>query len=531
MTDSQLNWSDLFDAPPAPTPAPASAPAPAAQSVIPMPFFTPSGTAQEMSDLPELDTDEQGEDFDLQAEELDADDDTALGEAVDIPLYDFQQDAVKLMTQVLPPEARNYLCLLCDEQGMGKTRQLIAAGVKLQAFPAVSLAPANLVSKWADDFAELAPQLTVKIVTDLSEPGWWDGADVVLVSYSNATSIDDFAFPPQGFFKLFMADEAHYLKNGKARRTKIAYMIRFSCLNAACFLASGTPLYSRPSDLITQIELLGQLKWFGGESKFRRAFVTKRYGVERARNGAVLHNMLKKYCNMIRRTKDGRLTEKTRHLIPVPAPQTVMDEYRKLEAQARMLRNNKEMYLGAVMRMRKHLSISKLDVITEWIQNFFEKNPGKSLLAFGVFVETVERLAKRFPDAAVYYGKTPKKQKEAIRKDFQAGKYRLFIGNITAAGVGLDLYHAADVVFFDLPWTAAELFQAEDRVHRFGQTKPVEVHVPFFEKTRDERNIKAILSRAQDARLVIDGKQDWSARSFVEGSRASVEFGGEAEVA
>ena len=508
MPETQLKWFDLFDAPPAPSPP-----------------QQPTVEAQEMADLPEPQADEQGVDFDIQAEELKSDYDATLSESADIPLYDFQEESVKLMTQVVPPSARNFICLLCDEQGMGKTRQLIAAAVELDAFPAVSFAPANLVGKWADDFAELAPQLTTKIAADLAEDGWWEGADVILISYSNVTPLADIILPPDDFFKLFMGDETHYLKNGKARRTKIAYLIRLSCLNAACFLASGTPLYSRPSDLITQIELLGQLKWFGGAKRFKRAFVTSRYGVERARNTTVLHNMLKKYCNMIRRTKDGRLTQKTRHLIPVTPSQPVFEKYRQLEGVARMLRDNKEMYLGAVMQMRKHLSISKLDVITEWIERFFRENPGESLLAFGVFVETVEELARRFPNAAVYYGKTPKKKKEAIRKDFQAGKYRLFIGNITAAGVGLDLYHASDVVFFDLPWTAAELFQAEDRVHRFGQTKPVEVHIPFFEQTRDERNIKAIVSRAKDARLVIDGKQDWSARSFIEGSRASVEFG------
>lgn len=475
-----------------------------------------------MSDLPEPQADEQGVDFDIQAEELEADYDTTLGESADIPLFDFQEESVKHMTTVMPPGARSYLCLLADEQGMGKTRQLIAAAVSLGdlCLPAVVFAPANLIGKWADDFTELAPQLTVKIAANLGKDGWWEGADVVIISYSNSTKADDVYLPPDGYFHGFLGDETHFLKNPKAARTELAYLIRATCLYACCFLASGTPIYSRPSDLITQIGLLGQLKCFGGAGRFRRNFVATYNGVERAKNTVILHNMLKKYCNMIRRTKDGRLTPKTRSLIPLTFPREVVEQYKQLEAEVRRLRQNKQMYLGAVTQMRQCFSTAKIEWVAGWIEDFLRANPDRPLLAFGFFVETMEELARRFPDAAVYYGKTPKQKKEEIRKDFQAGKYRLFLGNFVSAGVGLDLFAAADVMFFDLPWTASELFQAEDRVHRFGQTRPVTVHIPYFERTHDERRIRAIVGRAKDAKLIVDG-QEWTPESFLEASRGA----------
>lgn len=534
---------------PAPQPAPQSAetpladllgpvPSPADQpvTVVPKPAeTTPLGdllgttatTEEPLEGQSEVEVDSQRP-LEITAEDIELDGEVELDAASAIPLYDFQEASVEHMTTVIPPEARNYLCLLADEQGMGKTRQLIAAAVELGQFPAVAFAPANLVEKWEEDFAELAPQLSVKVSPgDLSQMGWWEGADVVLVSYSNATDLYDVLLPPEGYFKCYLADEAHYLKNPKARRTRVAYSIRMVSMDAACFLATGTPIYSRPSDLLTQLEILGQLRCFGGAGTFCKAFTRIKYGVERAKNTELLHEMLKLYCNLIRRTKDGRLTEKTRHLIPLTLPAEDMHEYTALEQQARALRKNKKMYLGAVQRMRTCLSRAKLNTITKWIETWMAEHPGESLLAFGVFTDTIDVLKERFPDAAVYYGKTSKKNKKQIRKDFQAGKYRLFLGNITAAGVGLDLYHASHVVFFDLPWTASELFQAEDRVHRFGQTEPVHVHLPFFEKTRDERNISIIVSRAQDARMVVDGKQDWTPDSFINASRASVEFGDE----
>ena len=456
----------------------------------------------------------------IDGEELEAD--GALGAVNDIPLFDFQEDAVNMMTTVMPPQAQSYLCLLADEQGMGKTRQLIAAAVKLGKFclPAVVFAPANLCGKWEEDINELAPQHTVKQSGRLDQDKWWEGADFVIISYSNSTHTDDVKLPPSEYFHGFLGDETHYLKNNKAARTRLAYLIRASCLYACCFLATGTPIYSRPSDLITQIELLGQLKCFGGAGRFHRNFVSTYNGTERAKNPGVLHQMLKKYCNMVRRTKDGRLTPKTRNLIPVTFPREVVEEYRQLEAEARQLRQDKQMYLGAVTRMRQCLSTAKIDWVATWIEDFLRANLDRPLLAFGFFVETMEELAHRFPDAAVYYGKTPKQKKEELRKDFQAGKYRLFLGNFVSAGVGLDLFAAADVVFFDLPWTASELFQAEDRVHRFGQTRPVTVHIPYFEGTRDERQVRAIVRRAKDAKLVVDG-QVWTPESFLEASRGA----------
>ncbi len=486
----------------------------------------------DLSDDPERLEEKAEAALEIEGEEIEAD--GALGDASDIPLFDFQEASVKHMTTVLPPGAQSFICLLADEQGMGKTRQLIAAAVELDkgekfpdgssfGFPCVVFAPANLCGKWEDDFHELTPHLKVKQSGRLDQPGWWEGADAVIISYANPTGRDwdKICLPPNAYFRCFLADEAHFIKNPKSARTRLVYLIRATCLYASCFIATGTPIYSRPSDLITQIELLGQFeKVFGGVGRFRRNFVATYNGSERAKNPGVLHQMLRKYCNMIRRTKDGRLTPKIRSLIPVTLPQHVVAEYKELMGVATQLRHNKEMYLGAITRVRKCLSMAKVDWMAAWIGDFLKKNPDRPLIAMGFFVDALEELAKRFPDAATYYGKTTKKNKEQIRKDFQKGKYRLFLGNFVSAGVGLDLYKSADVVFFDLPWTASELFQAEDRVHRFGQTKAVTVHIPFFERTRDERQIRAIVGRARDAKLVVDG-QNWQPESFLEASRGA----------
>ena len=192
-------------------------------------------------------------------------------------------------------------------------RQLIAAAVELDkrgkfpdgssfGFPAVVFAPAHRCVKWEYDLRELTPNLKVKQSGRLDQPNWWKDADVVIISYANSTGWDDVLLPPNGHFRCFLVDEAHFIKTPK---TGLVYLIRATCPYASCFIATGTPIYSRPSGLITQIELLGQLKAFGGADRFRqnfmatyKGFVATYNGAERVKNLDVLHQMLRKYCNL-----------------------------------------------------------------------------------------------------------------------------------------------------------------------------------------------------------------------------------------
>ena len=56
---------------------------------------------------------------------------------------------------------------------------------------------------------------------------------------------------------------------------------------------------------------------------------------------------------------------------------------------------------------------------------------------------------------------------------FQRGEYLGIAGTVGAMGTGHTLTHAADVLFVDKPFTPGLVDQAEDRVYRLGQDKPV----------------------------------------------------------
>ena len=80
--------------------------------------------------------------------------------------------------------------------------------------------------------------------------------------------------------------------------------------------------------------------------------------------------------------------------------------------------------------------------------------------------------------------------------------------SLTAAGVGINLQVASNVVLAELSWTAAEQTQAIDRVHRIGQDQPVTAWRILAAQTIDTRIAELIDSKAGLAARALDGSDE-----------------------
>lgn len=98
------------------------------------------------------------------------------------------------------------------------------------------------------------------------------------------------------------------------------------------------------------------------------------------------------------------------------------------------------------------------------------------------------------------------KRHDAVQKFQTDPKVRLFVGNIQAAGVGLDLTAASNVCFLELPWTPGELAQAEDRCHRIGQKDNVTVHYLLATDTIEYEMAELLDAKKKVLNAVLDGR-------------------------
>jgi SNF2 family DNA or RNA helicase len=89
----------------------------------------------------------------------------------------------------------------------------------------------------------------------------------------------------------------------------------------------------------------------------------------------------------------------------------------------------------------------------------------------------------------------------------------IVVCSLTAAGVGLNLQVASNVVLAELSWTNAEQTQAIDRVHRIGQTEPVTAWRIIAAQTIDTKIAELIDSKAGLAARALDGSDEQVASS------------------
>ena len=120
--------------------------------------------------------------------------------------------------------------------------------------------------------------------------------------------------------------------------------------------------------------------------------------------------------------------------------------------------------------------------------------------------ETFEKRGIRY--SSIRGDQTPSVRKRNIEAFINDPDVHVVVCSLTAAGVGINLQVASNMVLAELSWTDAEQTQAIDRIHRIGQDEPVTAWRVIAAQTIDTRIAELIDSKAGLAARALDGSDE-----------------------
>lgn len=446
--------------------------------------------------------------------------------------------------------------LLGDEQGLGKTKQVIdiAIAKKLQKGYKHCLIICGVNSlKWNW-------QAEIKIHSD--ESGWILGqretssgklrigtSQDKLNDLKTIESIPDYflitnvetlrnadinaqliKLCKQGKIQMLVCDEAHKVKNSSSQQGKA-----FLKLKAPTMIAmTGTPLMNYPLDLYIIFKWLGYEKHpFGAFKKHYCNFGGfGGYEIIGYKNLEELQEQLSEI--MLRRLKDNvlDLPEKifVNDYVEMTAKQVVIYK----EATSYVMSNIDKIKMSSnplseLIRMRQATGYTgilsnsikesaKLDRLEELVDENVAN--GKKVIIFSNWTQMTtpiyERLSKQYKGLSIT-GDTNDRNRQLYVNEFQTNPdYKFIVGTIGAMGTGLTLNAASTVIFVDEPWTMAAKSQAIDRAHRIGTNHNVTIITLMCKDTIDEKIHELVEKKGAMSDILIDGNTSTSRADVLE---------------
>ncbi len=445
-------------------------------------------------------------------------------------LFPHQYTGVEFLLRPRPERG----ALLADDMGLGKTRQaIIAAHEGSPEGRILVVCPASLKLNWEREIRlALGGAPDVSVVTGgQARLARWTVVNYDLLRRHHAALLAE-------EWACLILDEAHYLKNRRSQRSQLVVggerkgkrlgrlpggRIRGLADRAErVYLLTGTPLTNRPLDLFA---LLKALRHPLGDDllpfalRYCAAFQTEHgWDMNGASHLDELHDRLSGVLLRRRKSEVLDLPPKLRTYMPVAvdlsAYRRVWTDYvAKLATRKRVPRH---MLLAEVAKLRHAAAIAKIPAAIALAAEIREA--GEKVIVFTCHQVVVDALVAHFgAEAVAVTGSHSGPERQAAVEAFQTDPaVGVFVGNLQAAGTGLSLTAATQVVFVDYSFVPAEHLQAEDRPYRIGQTNAVTVTYLSAVETLDEEIERLLAQKLGVVAEAIDGTAPVAADSFLD---------------
>ena len=414
--------------------------------------------------------------------------------------------------------------LLRDDMGLGKTAQTIRATMLLlegKAAHAVVVCPASVKISWEREIAKFGgDNQRVQVLSGQSTldnaAKWWIVNYDILEKHHAALL--------QRNIGVVVFDEAHRIKNPKAKRTKYAIGYKgkageesirglASVASERVIALTGTPIFNRPRDLFTLIRAMGHPL-----GRDKRAFEThfcdghliytpngEAWDASGATDLPFLREVMRPLS--LGRMKSEVLTDlppKELQVLPLDVPLT--EYYRVMRERAEIRREKQRdgtwteaSALAELTAARMATARAKASQTAEYVAD--SASSSNKIIVFSMSTEVLDLIEaglKGNVDGKVVRvdGSRSQKQRMEAVDAFQGDPETVvLVAQTQAAGEGLNLTAASTEVFNDIGYIPGEIRQAVDRAYRIGQTKNLLVVFMAAANTLDEQQVSLMCKK------------------------------------
>lgn len=421
----------------------------------------------------------------------------------DLELMSHQLDAVQKVLHQMHGRA-----ILADEVGLGKT---IEAGVILKELmvknlvkKVLILVPSSLIRQW-----EIELQQRFYIPAKAKHRSFpWHAYDVVVSSIDLAKKEPHASEILDQEYDMLIIDEAHRLKNPKTRNYQFVKQIK----STYCLLLTATPIQNKIDEIYYLMSIV-RPGLLGDKQSFKRTVRTERQDDSQAIQTLVKQSMIRNR----RAETTNEWTKRDIETIRVDFTKEEMEFYNTLESL------NVNHSFTSLTLQREICSSREACYETirhsEWKDEFknelmtqIEQLPHHSKALKTVeFVKSLNEKCIIFTEykstqiylqwllhqngifSVTFNGKFRKSKKDWMVQLFK-NKAQVLIAT-DAGGEGLNLQFCNHMIHYDLPWNPMKLEQRIGRIHRFGQTKDVNIYYMVLNNTIDERVLNLLYDK------------------------------------
>ncbi len=439
--------------------------------------------------------------------------------------------------------------LLADEPGLGKTAQALLAAQAANAYPLLVVVPNVVKTNWAREAGLWTPRHPATVIHGNGDS--IDGfADIVVVNYEvldrHVGWLGDLGF------RGMVVDEAHFIKNKTSQRSQhvlqLSERIRARTVRPLLMALTGTPLINDIEDfraiwqflgwiddkkpraeLMAALEESGRTPTDPGFYAAARACVID-LGIVRRRKIDVAADIPARRIADLPVELDGEAGRSIREAERVLARRLVSRYESALATRTsgvvvegidhdlvrQVAKWQREDATSAkdeenVFSMMRRIGQAKAGLAADYAAQL-ARNVGK-VVFFAKHVDVMDVAEETFAKRGIGYSsirgdQTPKSRQKNIDAFVNDPDVSIAVCSLTAAGVGLNLQVASNVVLAELSWTDAEQTQAIDRVHRIGQGEPVTAWRIIAAQTVDTKIAELIDSKAGLAARALDGSDE-----------------------